>query len=237
MFETLGLIASVIGIASAIWAIFRFILRPYIERYRSYKNVLDMIKDHFNRWKKVDYSARAHSLIIDYKFLEVNKFRHRLRELDREKLAFLLRCAVQSGIGGEWGDWLVINKENEKIIPALITALDGTAGLRPIWRSAYILEKTFGKGINRLFYQLPPEMKDNESIQFAFKVMSEEGVVEYLTSTSKGTDKDLKRKAQLVIQEIEQFSGQINEYIKSRKRQSLEKLSSVNLYNALKDVD
>jgi len=169
-----------------------------------------MIEDHFNRWKESHYSSRAGSLIGYEEFLEVNKFRDQLQNIGEEKLAFLLRNAVQNGMGGNWGYWLVKNKENEKIIIPLVRALDGTAGWQPTWRAAYILEVTFGRSVDQVFEQLPDEIRKNKNIEFAFHVMSTTGVKEHLQSTETAAQVE----AQRVLQEIENFSEQIGEYIK-----------------------
>ena len=229
--EIVGLIASVIGIISVFFAIIKFLLRPYIESKKEYKKILEIIDVHFKKWKELSYLARADSLIIGENFSKINKYQHKLQKLNKEKFSFLLRCAIQNGMNGKWGDWLVLNKDNEKIIPALVVALDGNAGWRPIWRSAFILEKTLGKKIKYLFNQMPDEMQQNENLKLVFKIINGQGVYEYLLSISEGNNGNIKSKAQLVLQEIDQFSVQLAEYIKSKKQQSLENLSTLNSYN------
>lgn len=229
MGEIIGAIASIIGIISVAFAIIKFLLRPYIERKREYKNVLEIIDEHFKKWKELGYLARSDSLIIGDNFSKINKYQYKLQKLNKERLSFLLRCAVQNGMNGKWGDWLILNKDNDKIVSALVRALDGSAGWRPIWRSAFILEKTFWKKTKYLFNQLPAEMQQNENIKFVFNVMNEQGVYEYLLSMSKSNNENIKPKAQLVLQEMEQFSVQIAEYIKSKKQQSLENIGFLNL--------
>lgn len=214
MAETIGIISSIIGITGAIWASIRFILRPYLEKKRNCRNLINILEEHFQVWRDVSYSFRGNPLMKYEEFLQINRFRSKLRKTSDEKKVFLLRNAVQYGLSGDWGYWVVINKNNKKIIDALIPALDGTAGWRPIWRSAYILEKTFEDKINSLYEKLLNKMKENENVKFAFETMKTTGVERYLQSISRGTQKGLKDKALKVLQEIEEFSKQIEEYTK-----------------------
>jgi len=211
--EIIGIIASIIGIVGFVWVIIKFV---FINRKRDYKDVNNIIDEHFAVWKRVNFSSRGNSLINYKDFKKVNKFRSKLVKNDKDKMAFLMRCAVQNGMGGAWGHWLVLNKNNEKIVTPLILALDGMAGYQPRWRSAYILEKTFGKSINQVFEKLDTNMKKNEDIKFVFHVMFNEGVEKYLQNVSKGTQKELKLKAQRVLQEIEVFFKEVNQYIKEQ---------------------
>lgn len=213
--EILGVISSIIGIIGGFWAGIRFILKPILRKKRSYREVIDIIEEYFKRWKDVNYSFRGEPLIRYEEFFKINKFRSNLRKMNKEKIAFLLRNAVQHGLGGDWGYWLVINKNNEKVINALIPALDGTAGWRPMWRVAYILERTVGGKINSLYNEFS-EMKENRNAKFVLEIMKKTGTVRHLHSILKDPQEELKDKAQKVLQEIETFAEQIGEYTKNR---------------------
>ena len=148
MIEVLGVIASVIGIVGALWALTRYVLRHRLQKEENYREVLEIVDEHYAKWKKGLYESRGDSLIRREKFVELNRFRERLCKLDEEKLAFLLRCAVQNGMSGEWGEWLILNKANSWMIPTLVRALRGEAGWRPVWRVASVLEKTYGRNMD-----------------------------------------------------------------------------------------
>ena len=213
MIEILGIIASIVGIAGAIWALIRYILRHRFQKEESYGNILSMVGEHYAKWEKDPYESPDGSIISREKFGEINRFRDRLQKLDEQTLAFLLRCGIQHGMAGEWGDWLLLNKQNNQISHTLIRALKGEGGWRPIWRSAYILEKTFGRNMDSLLDELTGEERDNESIMSAVAVISEQGVKEYLRSISLSGTPGLRKKAEVVLQEIACFSAQINEYV------------------------
>lgn len=219
MIETFNLIASIVAITGAAWAISKFFLRPYIEKEKRYKNLVETIEDHFNDWKTGRYYGIGGALVQEKKLVsEINKFRLRLLNLGDEKLAYLLRNAIQNGIKGDWGYWLVINKENGMILPALVSALDGLEGVRPKWRAAYILEKTFGDKISHFYERLPNEMKDNEEIRGAFEVMSSTGIEKHMLQIVTEGDKELKRKAKEVLKEIQVFSKYMEDYAKWRSQ-------------------
>jgi hypothetical protein len=226
LFELLSLIASIIAIVGGVWAFGKFILRPLNNKRREFSRVVKIIDDDFERWKENSYSSLDDYLIMGERFLEVNKFRDKLLKIEKDKLTYLFRCSVQNG---KWGEWLLINQDNDKIIPILILILDGGGGWRPIWRSVYILEKVFGKSINQLFNHLPEDKQENENIQFAFEVMKSKGVESYLKDLSKRTEDEWKTKARQVLHEIEHFSTRVNTYVKRRNIQSLEKLGTLRL--------
>jgi DNA-directed RNA polymerase subunit L len=216
MIEILGIISSIIGIAGGIWAVIRFILKPILRKRRDFREVINTIEKHFKTWKSVNYSFRKDPLIKYEDFLKINRFAPNLRKMNEEKMAFLLRNAVQHGLGGDWGYWLVVNKNNEKVIDALIPSLDGTAGWRPIWRSAYILERTAIGKINTLYNKLSDKLEKSRDVKFVFEIIKKIGTVRYLQSILESGQKELKDKAQKILQEIEVFSEQIEEYTKNR---------------------
>jgi hypothetical protein len=212
MIETLGVIASIVGIGGAFWALTRYILRHRIEKEERYGNILTLIGEHYAKWENDSYESPNGSLISLEQFGEINRFRDRLKKLDEQKRAFLLRCGVQHGMAGEWGDWLLLNKQNAQTSRALIRALKGEGGWRPIWRSAYILEARFGQNMDSLLDKLSREEKNNENIMSAVAVISEQGVEDYLQSISSGGIPSLKKKAEAVLAEIKCFSAQMSEY-------------------------
>jgi hypothetical protein len=101
-------------------------------------------------------------------------------------------------MGGEWGEWLKINKNNPYIIPALLLALKGKSGDRPKWRSMYILENIF---------------KDEaHSISETFSIINDKGVENYLRELSLKTEREQKKKIEMVIDEISNFSKQTSDF-------------------------
>lgn len=206
MSEIIGLIASVIGIATFIWGIVKLIV------WTEYKKILKVIDAHFQRWEESDFSSRGGTLIEYSKFLEINRFRSKFRKAEKDRMAFLLRNAVQNGMGGQWGKWLTMNTNNEKIVYPLILSLDGTAGEKPMWRSAYILEKIFRKDISQVVDRLNPELENNENVKLAIKIMSMTGVEKYLENILQSEQGKRKSDAQLLLQEIKTFSKEIDNF-------------------------
>ncbi|MEK6616118.1 MAG: hypothetical protein AABZ32_08420, partial [Bacteroidota bacterium] len=143
---------------------------------------------------------------------KINKFRPKFKKLEKEKMAFLLRNAIQNGMGGQWGKWLIVNQNNEKIIEPLVKSLKGNEGWRPMWRSAYVLEKTFGENIDKFFSQLDSGLKENSQIQSVIHVLNTAGVKTYLEGIAKNKQDGRSSKAQAFLQEIQTFHKQIEKY-------------------------
>lgn len=217
MIELLGVISAILAILTFGWGIMKFVLRPYLNRRKDYGDMERTIEGHFKMWKAVDYSYRADPLLDNKDFSRVNKFRKKLRKMDKERLAFILRNAVQLGMKGDWGYWLALIKDNDTIIQALIPTLDGTAGWRPMWRTGYIMEKLIGEQNNVFIERVPTKIKDNECFKEVLDVIITIGVKKYLKIVSNGDDERLSDKAKMVLQEINQYSDQIDEYVKNKQ--------------------
>jgi len=174
-------------------------------------NLLKVIDERFEMWKSLKYSGRGDALISPNEFKPINKFRDMLTELDKERLAYLFRCAVQNGLNAEWGKWLWMNKDNELIVYPLVIVLDGIAGWRPRWRSAYILEITFGDDIALLIQGLSSEIIKDANTKAAFEVMATSGVSEYLDTIAE-SNHEKKEEATLVKDEIAKFLDGLANY-------------------------
>ncbi len=181
--------------------------------------IINIIEERFQKWKDLNFSSRGGTLIKYDDFLEVNKYRDKFeKEQDKEKLSFLLRCAVQNGMGGQWGKWLIMNANNEKIVLPLIAALDEMGGWKPAWRSAYLLEVTLKNEIDSICDKLDTEILEDEYTKFAIQILKEEGVKKYLHNIVNNNESKTKqvKDARIVLDEIRYFSNDIQEYIKNQ---------------------
>jgi hypothetical protein len=104
----------------------------------------------------------------------------------------------------------------EKIIYPLVIALSGTAGQRPMWRSAYILELTFGKDINVINRKFDSAILEKGNIKFVLGLISTTGVNDYLEHIQQQEEDERKTPASLVLEEIEEFSKIVDRYVREQ---------------------
>lgn len=216
MIETIGILSSILGLIGVVWAIINFVFKPYFRRQEEFKKICTLVDDSYKRWKELSYSARGGTIISHDDFLVVNKYRSKFKKKTPEIKAYLLRSAIQNGLGGNWGSWLEMNRNNKKILLPLFLALNKSAGFRPAWRSAYILEKLFSGNISEIdsfilenkIYKI-----NNEPILDVIKKCNVES--ELLKITKNGNKED-GEKCQYVIEEIETFSKIINSFLKEQ---------------------
>jgi transcriptional regulator with XRE-family HTH domain len=192
-----------------------------------YLKELALVNRHYQRWLSQKYHMRGGSAISYEDFLNVNSFRSAFAKESKTKRAFLLRCAIQNGMGGEWGKWLIVNTDNEEIVYPLMMALSNSKGQGPIWRAAIILEKTFGTEIDTAFDLLNEEDRrgigaGGRSLVFYGHIIGARGVENYLEAYMSrhldgrigGSDSGVVslRTAIRVLQEIRVFSEDIDKY-------------------------
>lgn len=217
MENILSIIASVIGIVGALWAIIKFLLKPYLEL----KKINMMIDDKLQEWRDFPWFSGGRTLIKYEDFFLINKYKERLRKLDDERLAFLLRNAIQHGKTGGWGYWLVRNKDNDEALFAILTAI-GAPDEQPRWRAAYILQVACGRNVRDVFEKLPDMPGEaREKIKTTFDMITSTGTEEYLKTITDNEEK--QKKAQRVLEEIEMFSEFIKQYAKRRQQRLIVK--------------
>jgi len=209
-------IASVIGLIGALIAVVQFIFKPIIKKCNEFKNICSVVEESFKRWKELEYSVRGGTMISHDYFILVNKYQSKFNKKDKELKSFLLRNAIQNGLGGNWGSWLYLNKDNETIILPLILTLNCSAGLRPVWRSAIILEKIFSKNSSLFDAFIPEKEKNNLSLETIVTVIKNRGVTDLVYDISKNGSKVNREKAQMVIEEFEVFSKELTAFAKEQ---------------------
>jgi len=150
MVEQIGIIASILGIIGAVWAFIKFVFNPFFKRREEFKNICVVVEDSYKRWQELDFSSRGGAMISHADFLIVNKYRSKFKRKNSGLKSYLFRNAIQNGLGGNWGYWLDMNNDNKSILIPLFLALDKSGGLRPAWRSAYILEKIFQQNVDEI---------------------------------------------------------------------------------------
>lgn len=216
MSDTIGFIASILGIIGAIVASVQFLFKPYLKRKQQYKKVKNMVDERFKRWKELNYSMRGGSMIEREDFLLVNKHRSELIKLNDEVNAYILRNAIQNGLSGDWGNWLIENRDNDKITTPLIISLDESAGLRPAWRSSMILEKLFRNSPASIYNYIPDSIKDNPRIKSAIKIIEQEATSKELNRIIKNGSLENRKKVQMVMEEFELFSDKLDAFMKEQ---------------------
>ena len=100
-----------------------------------------LVAEHMRLWVDSNQSGRGDAIILPPDFKVVNANRLTFAGESKEVKAFLLRCAVQNGMSGQWGKWLLDNLDNELILRPLIRSFSTVGWHCPAWRAAAILEQ------------------------------------------------------------------------------------------------
>jgi hypothetical protein len=178
---------------------------------RPTRDVLQATESRYRRWKELGYSGRGSALIPYDAFLAAEDHWGAFAGQDDLKRAYILRCAVQNGMGARWGKWLRSNAENRLIVEPLFMALQGDSGWKPMWRSAYILQATFGRQLEVAISRLAATSGRLALAQSVIEVMIGGPVNEYLSRVgSSGDRRDVD--AKLVSGEIAVFKPDLDDY-------------------------
>lgn len=212
MTETIGIVASIIGIIGAILATIKFVFNPYFKKQEEYKYTKKVINESYDRWIHFEYAARGSAMIPDDTFLVVNKYKNNFKKKDKLK-AYLLINAIQKGYNGDWGFWLCENKDNDKILLPLFILLNKTYGLRPQWRSAFILEKIFQGNAIKIDSFLAKQKKFKVTDSSILEIIKDKKVQGEMTIRTRRGKREEKEKLSFVLDEIESFSKEINAFI------------------------
>ncbi len=212
MFEKIEITATIIGIIGAIWAFIKFIFNPFFKRRDEYKNICNVVNDSYDRWKELGYTVRGGSMVSHDDFLIVNKYRSKFKNTSPEIKAFLLRNAIQNGLGGNWGFWINMNKDNKLILLYLFLSLDKSGGLRPAWRSAYILGKIYANKSIEIDKFIFDNKEFNLKQNFFIEIIKDNSVEKELQKLLKKGAKEEKEKLRFIEEEISKFSKQVNEF-------------------------
>lgn len=216
MIEQIGIVASILCIIGAVWAFIKFVFNPFFKRREEFKNICVVAEDSYKRWQALNFSSRGGAMISPNDFLIVNKYRSKFKGKSSELKSYLLRNAIQNGLGGNWGYWLEMNKDNKSILLPLFLALDKSGGLRPAWRSAYILEKIFQYNIDEIdsFIAVHEELKING--QAILDIIKSKKVESEILNKSKKGKKEEKERMPFLIDEFEKFSKEIDAFTKTQ---------------------
>lgn len=216
MIEQIGIIASILGIIGAVWAFIKFVFNPFFRHREEFKNICAVVEDSHKRWQELDFSSRGGAMISHDDFLIVNKYRSKFKRESPELKSYLFRNAIQNGLGGNWGYWLEMNNDNKSILIPLFLALDKSGGLRPAWRSAYILGKIFQQNVD----EIDSFIGENKSIQInsnpILDIIKSKKVESEIHNIIKKGKKEEREKIQYLIEEFEKFSKEIDDFTKTQ---------------------
>ncbi len=214
MFEGIEIAATIIGIIGAIWAFVKFVFNPFFKKREEYKNICNVVNDSYERWKELGYTVRGGSMVSHDDFLIVNKYRSKFKNRSPEIKAYLLRNAIQNGLGGNWGFWINMNKDNKLILLHLFLSLDKSGGLRPAWRSAYILEKIYANKSAEIDKFVAENEKFHLTQKYFLDIIKSNSVEKELQKLSRKGTKEEKEKLKFIEEEILRFSKQVNDFVK-----------------------
>ena len=214
MFEGIEIAATIIGIIGAIWAFIKFVFNPFFKKREEFKNICNVVNDSYERWKELGYTVRGGSMVSHDDFLIVNKYRSKFKNMSPEIKTYLLRSAIQNGLGGNWGFWINMNKDNKLILYHLFLSLDKSGGLRPAWRSAYILEKIYSNKSAEIDKFVAENEEFHLNQKYFLDIIKNNSVEKELQKLSKKGTKEEKEKLKFIEEEILKFSKQINDFVK-----------------------
>jgi len=206
MIEFLGIAASLIAIASAILAIRKWLIPKRAFADESFRKAWLNLEYYYGQWIAADYPAKHKHLIEseDFKWIGIHKTRI-LRRSDADRRVFLFVCAVKNGV---WGEWWPVDVESEKLFVALATLLDGMAGWRPVWRTAYLLQHlSFKEGLGWI-ERLPEKLQSDQTVQDALTVIRQRRVIAYLEEVSQARNSHLRDKAFKMLEDIKAYHGE-----------------------------
>ena len=168
-----------------------------------------VVAEHFGRWQNASLAGQGAALLDGDRFIRVDAQRKYFAGQSKELRAYLLRCAVQNAPHGVWAEWLLLNLDNERIVPPLILALNAVQGRRPAWRAAAILARIFDGQIALLFDLLDAELRHQVetgplAIEDHVLVIDEAGVERFLHDKANDLNLDDKerRSARQVLDEL-----------------------------------
>lgn len=214
MAEWLGIVAAVIAIGSFTWALFKKILPNRVRNSQEIRNVRSIISFASGNWQQATYSSKNLHIISYEDFQKVMAYRHQLKMLTEDERLFLFVCSIVHGL---WGEWIPEDIATKKVIVAASMLTDGRRGWRPVWRSAYIIEKLSGRIPERWQDVISDEVRDNSNFAQVEAVISTSSVVTYLEGMARGKNTHLVDKSYALLQEIDSFDpGSVSgDFVKS----------------------
>lgn len=214
MTEKIEIIAAILGVIGAFWAIVRYVFNPFFKKREEFNNIYTIVHDTYKRWEVLKYSVRGGAMISHDNFLIVNKYRSRFKRKKPEIKAFLFRNAIQNGLGGNWGYWLDMNKDNRLILLQLFLSLNKLGGLRPAWRSAYILEKIYAENISEIDRFISQNEKYDLNESYFIDIIKKNVVKKELHRLIQKGSKEEKEKLKYLPEEFLRNSSEINTFTK-----------------------
>ena len=205
MIEILGVIASVIAVATAIFAVRKRLFPSKVVSSESLTKAKANFDYYFSQWRETDYGTKHKHLIPWDGFKEIGRHRKEFRSIEKEEARlFLFVCAVKHGL---WGDWWPGDVNKKSAILALAALLNGRAGWRPVWRAAYLIEKLSNEDSRDWTNDLPIGLSDDANVQETVRIMKDTGAVKHLELVSQGNNSHLRDKAFTILEDIKAYTG------------------------------
>lgn len=202
MIDALSLAAAMIAIGGFIWAMIRRLRPEKAKRARALGEATTSLAYGYNNWTEATLSSKhLHLLSLD-DFQKVALHKNQMAVLPEGEQIFMF---VSSIVHGFWGDWMPKNISADRLLPGVITLLDGRRGWRPVWRAAYIIE-SLSDGAKQWSRHLPEELRSNSNVEKVRDAISGEGVISYLVGITHGDNSHLRDKAHKALQEIDSYS-------------------------------
>lgn len=202
MVEALGLVAALIAIAGFIWAVLRRFRPQEAKKAEALQRAKAALLYHYNNWQESEISSKHLHLLSYDEFRKVGWHKKLMAALTEEEQTFMFVCSIVHEL---WGDWMPKSISADKLLPAVITLLDGRPGWRPVWRAAYIIE-SLSDGPRQWIQYLPEELQSNSNVVQVREVISGDGVIPYLVAVTQEDNSHLRDKAHKTLQEIDAFS-------------------------------
>lgn len=204
--DYLKLVVSVIGTVSAVIVLLKWILPRFTATVVSLRKAKGTIQYYFRDWNEAPVDSK-NEFIIPYKeFLEVDRHRDRVFVANGHSVqSFLLTCAVVHRL---WPKWLKFEYHSQTVISSLATLLNGRAGWRPVWRSAYLLQGFSDQYGYDWIQLLPSGLLRDEAAAFALQQIKNRTVISYLEGISEGHNSHLRDKAFEILEDLRSHHGE-----------------------------
>lgn len=202
MVEVLGLVAALIAIGGFIWAMLRHFRPEKAKRAKAFSEATTSLAYGYNNWREATLSSKYLHLLSYDDFKKVALHKNQMAVLPEGEQIFMFVCSIVHGL---WGDWMPRGIPADRLLPSVITLLDGRPGWRPVWRAAYIIE-FLSDGPEEWLRYFPEELQSNSNAVQVREVISGDGVISYLVATTQGDNSHLRDKAYKTLQEIDAYS-------------------------------
>lgn len=176
-------------------------------------NILNRFNEKYNLWYTTKVNSKALYVLPYYLFSEVLVYKDYLKDISYNQKRFLFLSAI---VNGRWADWFPDYYRTSDMFADLSGLLYGSNGWRPIWRTAYILEKlSLIKEVN-VRKEMGIDSVVDRNLNLVLDTIENKSTVEYLNDVVEQNKGSLSDKARMILNEIRAYDETIQSFIKNK---------------------